>query len=90
MEDMEQYCNTQIVDPSTTDMESYMHVVDILAAMQQVDPDGERIGRMYIAGYTDAEIARALGIPRSTFHDRKNRIRKHIKYVYGSDKKENN
>lgn len=79
VEEMEMRNDCQIPDSKGVDRNANLYVEEILNLMQACDPQGAQIGKMYLKGYTDSEIANKLGIPKSTFSDRKNRIRKFLK-----------
>lgn len=54
----------------------------ILDAMQEIDPDGRLIGRLYLLHYGDADIAKILGISRNAYYRRKSRIQRYLhKYL---------
>ena len=57
-----------------TDTQMIYRCIDILADMQSVDPDGERIGLMIMEDYSQTSIAKHLGIPLSTYRSRLARI----------------
>lgn len=72
VEERDQRNDGQIAD---TTAEMLLRCEDIIADMARVDPDcGDRIGRMNMAGYDQRFIARALGLPVSTYRDRVKRI----------------
>ncbi len=52
---------------------------ELLKELDEIDPDGRRIAELLMDGETDRNIASSLGIARSTFSDRKLRIRKELK-----------
>lgn len=51
---------------------------EILDAMQRIDPDGRRIGLLYLGGCRDADIARILGVSTGAFSRRKKKIQAHL------------
>ena len=54
--------------------ESQYRIIELLHAMQSVDPDGARIGQMIADGLNSTDISEALGIPESTYRYRLKRI----------------
>ena len=51
----------------------------LLKELDEIDPDGRRIAELLMDGETDRNIAQLLGMARSSFSDRKLRIRKELK-----------
>ena len=52
---------------------------ELLKELDEIDPDGRRIAELLMDGETDRNIATILGMARSSFSDRKLRIRKELK-----------
>lgn len=52
---------------------------ELLKELDEIDPDGRRIAELLMDGETDRNIAKLLGMARSSFSDRKLRIRKELK-----------
>lgn len=59
-------------EPSLEDIAACTEILD---AMQEIDPDGRRIGQLYLSGCRDADIARILRISTSAFYRRKRKIK---------------
>ena len=53
--------------------------VVLLKELDEIDPDGRRIAEDLMDGETDRNIASILGMARSSFSDRKLRIRQELK-----------
>jgi len=49
---------------------------EVLEEMERIDPLGRRIGELLLAGFDDRFAARILGLAKSTFSDRKMKIRR--------------
>ena len=52
---------------------------ELLQALEEIDPDGRRIAELLMDGQTDRSIAALLGQAKSTFSERKLRIRRELK-----------
>ena len=52
---------------------------ELLKELDEIDPDGRRIAEDLMDGETDRNIASILGMARSSFSDRKLRIRQELK-----------
>ena len=52
---------------------------ELLKELDEIDPDGRRIAELLMDGETDRNIATILGMARSSFSDRKLRIRRELK-----------
>ena len=52
---------------------------ELLKELVEIDPDGRRIAELLMDGETDRNIAKLLGMARSSFSNRKLRIRKELK-----------
>lgn len=68
--------------PSVEDEASCAGILD---AMQQIDPDGRLIGRLYLLRCRDTDIARILGISPSTYSRRKSRIQRYLRKYLAHD-----
>lgn len=65
-------------EPSLEDIAACTEILD---AMQEIDPDGRRIGQLYLGGCRDADIARILGISTSAFYRRKKKIKARLRKI---------
>lgn len=78
----ESFDNTWMIpgirEPSLEDIAACTEILD---AMQEIDPDGRRIGRLYLGGCRDADIARILGISTQAFYRRKRKLRAYLSEV---------
>lgn len=66
-------------------MEELAYCADILDAMQEADPDGRRIGRLYLLRCKDVDIAQILGISKSAYYRRKRKIKAHLRKYLAQD-----
>lgn len=51
---------------------------ELLDALQELDPDGRRIGELLLEGKTKVEISSILGIARTTYNYRFDKLRKSL------------
>lgn len=63
-------------EPSLEDIAACAEILD---AMQAVDPDGRRIGQLYLGGCRDADIARILQISADAFYRRKRKLKARLR-----------
>ena len=75
-ESMARYQTMQIERRYSMDTQMMYRCIDMLVDMQSVDPDGWRMGIWIMDGYDQTAIARALGIPLSTYRSRLERMAK--------------
>ena len=55
---------------------------ELLDELDKIDPDGRRIATAKLNGFSDAEVARQLGMPKSTFADKKKKLKRGLKKLY--------
>lgn len=70
---------------SPTLVEDEVYCAGILDVMQEADPDGRRIGRLYLLHCQDVDIAQILGITKSAYYRRKAKIKAHLRKYLAQD-----
>lgn len=52
---------------------------ELLDELEEIDPDGRRIGKVLLDGLTDREAAETLGMPTTTYSSKKLKLRRELK-----------
>lgn len=65
---------------SGTDFDQ-LSLVEWYQVIAEIIPDGERMAKLWVDGYSDIAISRALGVSASTVHDRKMKLRRELSRV---------
>lgn len=81
--DLDARCDTQIQAGLNVSAGMDIACLELIMLIEQANPQyGRKIAEMYLRKYTDHEVAEALGIPRSTYADRKKRIADYVAKNY--------
>ena len=65
-------------DPESIVMDSIL-LDELLDELDQIDPNGRRIAEVLMDGLDDRAAAKALGMARSTYSDKKLKLRRELK-----------
>ena len=69
-------------DPGTDPERIVMDAIlleELLNELDEIDPNGRRMAEVLLDGLDDRAAAKALGMAKSTFSDRKLRLRRELK-----------
>lgn len=82
LDDLRDAYELEPTDPSTDPESIVMDAVlleELLDELDEIDPNGRRIAEMLLDGLDDRAAAKALGMAKSTFSDKKLKLRRELK-----------
>ena len=82
IEDLRDAYELEPADPSTDPESIVMDTIlleELLDELDQIDPNGRRIAEVLLDGLDDRNAAKALGMAKSTFSDKKLKLRRELK-----------
>ena len=82
LDDLREAYEMEPADPGTDPERIVMDAIlleELLNELDEIDPNGRRMAEVLLDGLDDRAAAKALGMAKSTFSDRKLRLRRELK-----------